>query len=84
MEYRVYEIGAEVGLSGVGCVDKKNNNLVKSIYQAIEKNEFVAIHAASRDGSEIDNHTIQVNPRYIEYIVEMDIDNDPTPHGGKR
>lgn len=84
MKYKVYEIGTKVGLSGVGCVDKKNNDLVKSIYQAIENNEFVAIHAASQDGSEIDDHTIQVNPRYIEYIVEMDLDNDLTPHGGKR
>lgn len=84
MKYKVYEIGAEFGLSGVNCIDKKNNDLVKSIHQAIEKNEFVAIHAASRDGSEIDNHTIQVNPRFIGYIVEVDIDNDLTPHGGKR
>lgn len=84
MEYKVYEIGTKAGLSGLNCVDKKNNDLVKSVYQAIENNEFVAIHAASQDGSEVDNHTIHVNPRFIEYIVEVDIDNDLTPDGGKR
>lgn len=71
MKYKVYEIGAECGLSGLYCIDKKNNDLV-------------AIHAGSRDGSEIDDHTIQINPRFIVYIVEVDIDNDLTPHGGKR
>ena len=84
MKYKVYEIGAECGLSGLYCIDKKNNDLVKSIHQAIENNEFVAIHAGSRDGSEIDDHTIQINPRFIVYIVEVDIDNDLTPHGGRR
>lgn len=84
MEYKVYEIGTEFELSGVYCVDQKNNDLVKSIHQAIENNEFVAIHAVSRDGSEIDSHTFQVNPRFIEYIVEVDLDNDLTPHGGMK
>ena len=84
MKYRVYEIGTNISFSGMFCIDKKNNDLVKSINQAIENNDFVAIRGVSRDGSKIDNHTTQVNPRFIEYIAEVDRDHYPVDLGGKR
>lgn len=84
MEYKVYEIGTNIGLSGMFCVDKKNNDLLQSVYQAFDKNEFVAIDVMSKDGSKMSENPIQVNPRHIEYIWEVDRSSYPVHLGGKR
>ena len=72
MKYKVYEVGMTVDLANGLCLDKKNNDLMKSVYQAIEANEFVAIHLMSKDGSKISENPIHINPHRIEYIWEVD------------
>lgn len=84
MEYKVYEVGASVGLSGTFCIDKKNNDLLQSIHEAIKKNEFVAIDVMSKDGSKFNDNPIQINPRHIDYIWELDHNSYPVHLGGKR
>lgn len=84
MKYRVYEIGTNIGFSGMFCIDKKNNDLMESVYLAFEKNLFVDIHVMRKDGSKINENPIQVNPRFIGYIVEVDRDHYPVHLGGKR
>ena len=84
MKYKVYEIGADAHFSGMFCVDKKNNDLLQSIYKAIETNEFVNIHLMSDDGSKTVENPIQVNPRSIKYIWEVDRDWYTVHLGGKR
>lgn len=84
MKYKVYEVGMTVDLASGLCLDKKNNDLMKSVYQAIEKNEFVDIHLMSTDGSKISENPIHINPHLIGYIWEMDRSSYPVHLGGKR
>ena len=84
MEYKVYTIGTNNDLSSMFCIDKKNNNLMRSVYQAFEKNLFVEIHVVSDDGSKTTENAVQVNPRYIEFIWELDRSVCPVHLGGDR
>lgn len=72
MKYKLYTIGTNNDLSRMFCIDKKNNDLMESVYQAFEKELFVDIHVVSDDGSRIIDNPVQVNPRFIEYIWEVD------------
>lgn len=72
MKYKLYTIGTKNDLSKMFCIDKKNNDLMESVYLAFEKNLFVEIYVVSDDGSKTIENAVQVNPRFIEYIWEVD------------
>lgn len=84
MKYKLYTIGTNNDLSRMFCIDKKNNDLMESVYQAFEKELFVDIHVMNKDGSKINENPIKVNPRFIEYVWEVDRDHYPVHLGGKR
>lgn len=77
MEYKLYTMGTNNFLSRFFCIDKKNNDLMESVYQAIEKDLFVDIHVVRDDGSKANENAVQVNPRFIEYIWEVDRSSYP-------